>query len=693
MRVANLISFSWTSLRLDLYSFSSSVSSFFSFAVRSLVLGLVLELLDLLALVDDRLDDVVAQRAPALDALDGGHRLGVVQDAAQRVVVHVHEQRALPLAGQQRGRGARHRDVEDAARVDLRHVRAVVGQHRQERHEILDRVLRVRLIRREADPVLGELPQRARGREVEHEADGLEDLLLVVPRPAQSSAANVAAGVLLDLAGDPLRQAGGDVVLAGVVEVLRLEVVELVVAATTRTSASTDASGAPPASPSSTPHSISRPTIAASTSTFGSICAGGRRPRRPAPPSRSTLVMPNDDPARDGLTKTGRPSRSLSASESVTPARSTAYGPTGMPSAAAELLGELLVHGGGGGEHVRPDVGDAGHLQHALDGAVLAVGAVQHREDHVDVGRAPGRPRSGRAPSARRRSGRPGSTTAAPDSAVISGSRRPLIASWRGVTAGQHPAALPGDADRHHLELVGVERAEDAAGADAGDGVLGAAAAEDDGHAGLAWGGHSGHLFVRDCGSASVALTRLTLLWVATRARRYPASHGTTRQTVNRGYTVRNRTVAVPQPADLGLLSPGVPAADRDHLHPLPAGPHHAQRHERSGDPVGGLPAAGADHLPAPLRRDPLVAVDALDGAHVGEHHEEAGHRTPPEVTAGGSGRVRTSSPSRQATGWQGAARDDRVRGRNPIAARPIPSGHSPPPSPRQPAVRTPITD
>ena len=127
------------------------MSSFFSFAVRSLVLGLVLELLDLLALVDDGLDDVVAERAPALDALHGGHRLGVVEDAAQGVVVHVHQQRALPLARQQRGRGARHRDVEDAARVDLRHVRAVVGQHGQERHELLDGVLRVRLVGREPD--------------------------------------------------------------------------------------------------------------------------------------------------------------------------------------------------------------------------------------------------------------------------------------------------------------------------------------------------------------------------------------------------------------------------------------------------------------------------------------------------------------------------------------------------------------
>jgi hypothetical protein len=52
----------------------------------------------------------------------------------------------------------------------------------------------------------------------------------------------------------------------------------------------------------------------------------------------STLVMPKDEPARDGLTKTGSPSRSLSASLNVIPLRSTTYGPTGMPSAAQSFL-------------------------------------------------------------------------------------------------------------------------------------------------------------------------------------------------------------------------------------------------------------------------------------------------------------------------------------------------------------------
>ena len=38
---------------------------------------------------------------------------------------------------------------------------------------------------------------------------------------------------------------------------------------------------------------------------------------------------------------------------------------------------------GGAGQHARPDVGHAGHLQQPLDRAVLAEGPVQHREDDV----------------------------------------------------------------------------------------------------------------------------------------------------------------------------------------------------------------------------------------------------------------------------------------------------------------------
>ena len=43
-----------------------------------------------------------------------------------------------------------------------------------------------------------------------------------------------------------------------------------------------------------------------------------------------------------------------------------------------------LVHGRGRGEYPRADVGNAGHLKQALDRAVLAPRAMQHREDDID---------------------------------------------------------------------------------------------------------------------------------------------------------------------------------------------------------------------------------------------------------------------------------------------------------------------
>jgi hypothetical protein len=54
-----------------------------------------------------------------------------------------------------------------------------------------------------------------------------------------------------------------------------------------------------------------------------------------------------------------------------------------------------------------------------------------------------------------------------------------------GVTASEHPATGAGDADRYDLEFGGVERVENAVGADTGDRVLGAATAEDDRDPGL----------------------------------------------------------------------------------------------------------------------------------------------------------------------------------------------------------------
>lgn len=121
------------------------------------ILGLGLQLFDLVALVDDGLDHVVAKRSEAFDPTNGRHSFLTVGDSPQCVVVHVHEQGALPLASEQRGGGAGHSDVEDAAGVHLSHVGAVVGEDWEERDKVLDGLLGVVLVRRQADAVVGEL--------------------------------------------------------------------------------------------------------------------------------------------------------------------------------------------------------------------------------------------------------------------------------------------------------------------------------------------------------------------------------------------------------------------------------------------------------------------------------------------------------------------------------------------------------
>ena len=55
------------------------------------------------------------------------------------------------------------------------------------------------------------------------------------------------------------------------------------------------------------------------------------------------------------------------------------------PGAIGDELRQRLVHTGSGGRHARPDIGQAGQLQQALNGAVLAVFAVQDRENDVDA--------------------------------------------------------------------------------------------------------------------------------------------------------------------------------------------------------------------------------------------------------------------------------------------------------------------
>lgn len=163
--------------------------------------------------------------------------------------------------------------------------------------------------------------------------------------------------------------------------------------------------------------------MAASTSTFGSMArAVAIAASRSA--QSVTLVMPVDEPARDGFTKTGRPSRSLSASESETPARSTAYGPTGMPSAAASFLVNSLSMAAAEAKTFAPTYGIP-----AISSIPWMVPSSPYAP--CSTGKTTSTPASSCMPSAgsRTRSSPAARTSELPDDAVISGSRVPAMAS------------------------------------------------------------------------------------------------------------------------------------------------------------------------------------------------------------------------------------------------------------------------
>ena len=134
------------------------------------------------------------------------------------------------------------------------------------------------------------------------------------------------------------------------------------------------------------------------------------------------------------------------------------------------------------------DVRDAGELQEALEGAVLAVRAVQHGEDDVDLAERLGH-RSGLAVDDFAVAGSTGSTTPPSlDSASssTSGVLRSVIAMRSGSSAvsAQRPSRVMPIGRTSYLRPV--DGPQYGAGGDHGDPVLGAATAEHDGHARLA---------------------------------------------------------------------------------------------------------------------------------------------------------------------------------------------------------------
>ena len=149
-------------------------------------------------------------------------------------------------------------------------------------------------------------------------------------------------------------------------------------------------------------------------------------------------------------------------------------------------LGEVLVHGDGGGGHAAAHVAHAGHLEEALDGAVLAVAAMQEREHEVHVAEVL------HADDARVRGIRVALVGELNEVALARGqgdAGRPggdglalpvLEFQRRRVIGDAHPLAVARNAQRDHIPLGAVDSGQDAGGRRARDLMLGGASTEDD---------------------------------------------------------------------------------------------------------------------------------------------------------------------------------------------------------------------
>lgn len=170
-----------------------------------------------------------------------------------------------------------------------------------------------------------------------------------------------------------------------------------------------------------------------------------------------------------------------------------------QPEGGEHPLHVVLVLADGGGEHARTDVGHPGELQQPLEGAVLPVGAVQDGEDHVDLTERLGhRARLAVDDLAVGRVDREHHGALGGLGERRHGGQLPVRDGHPlGIVGGQRPAAVRGDADGQHVVLLTVDGAQHGAGREHGDGVLGAAAAEHDGDAGLVVGGLAAHIGLR----------------------------------------------------------------------------------------------------------------------------------------------------------------------------------------------------
>ena len=142
----------------------------------------------------------------------------------------------------------------------------------------------------------------------------------------------------------------------------------------------------------------------------------------------------------------------------------------GQAAGREDVLHHLLVHADGAGGDAGPGVGQAGHLEQALDRAVFGERAVHDREGEVQRLEGP----VARAASP----GRAGSTTR-----CTRLRRRGVqpVAQRRLEIGGLYPAPVASDAHGDDVVLVAVEHRRDEARRREGDLVFGGTAAEDQG--------------------------------------------------------------------------------------------------------------------------------------------------------------------------------------------------------------------
>ena len=147
------------------------------------------------------------------------------------------------------------------------------------------------------------------------------------------------------------------------------------------------------------------------------------------------------------IAQLARDARGDAAGAALHSRAATEVGHDRQPVRGEQRLHHRLVHADGRAEHAGADVGHVGELQQPLHGAVLAVRAVEHREDHVDA--EPLTAAVGSTGSS--------ASVGACFMHVRGGERRRRL-------AGQRPASVLVDADRNRLVAAAVEMLEDRRG-------------------------------------------------------------------------------------------------------------------------------------------------------------------------------------------------------------------------------------